>query len=891
MSTPMDDRYDRYDTPLHEFRSTIESNFGDATKYKFSKDIITKLKEIIDLLNDIQEPNGLNYIKGLILKICGATGEYIDLLAQPYTNIYGYEHNKNSGRHGINHIIDKIIAELKSIGATTADGKTDKRAKRLKFLETCKLARFTPISPISNPDDEPIEALFTIMCNYLNGGGDEDPTEFTGYSQYASLIVLTASGGNLVTIFARLLEYLLNKEAGIPQDKNTHFETILNALKNRASKGIFANLNATNILPELASLARGITTDETNLADLITNIANDPLSDIDLKLAPYWNGGDKDHSLLTPNEATQFLLARLKIAKICKKINFNNLQKLKKKGPKVQPPEPDVSPDELKRIRKAFEENYKASCVTLAESIDNKQFNSEEMQDLYPSRMKEQYLTEITQLIANEERAQVQDIEKINNMKKCKIYLLSLSIIKSANDKATGENIDTISSIENLKQFIESNKANSELVSATNNMIAAQVFFEKAQIALTKNPTPRQKDLNNANERKAEQAVAEASDALKLATANFYTKSMEVTIPSTAQFITKIRQIIRCGNLVLKRELSTTTYRYDQIDDCFATSDTLMTSLPVTPYGPGLVIKLMSDILKELITDRDVNTHELLSIINKFTDTTMLAESTMDSVDTVDTVDTTKAHKYGTILSQFGAFIATTMSEHQRNGLKGLILRVDERPLLSTPKDLTIQGYEAYGKEMKETQTDKSKIMIDKSPVFESFKENNKLYIDAVVLQAKKSIELRDMYIAKKKLLKEKTPSIDIDISQLNTAIQKKRQEIDEVRKDGKILKKEVERLRSMLMNDNTAEEDTSIDELLDFSDKELLDYVLPPPPHTPPPPPLTEKMSISGGKKKTYKKKIKTKNYKKSRKANKDKKSRKVRKSRKQRKSRKYTV
>ena len=160
-----------------------------------------------------------------------------------------------------------------------------------------------------------------------------------------------------------------------------------------------------------------------------------------------------------------------------------------------------------------------------------------------------------------------------------------------------------------------------------------------------------------------------------------------------------------------------------------------------------------------------------------------------------------------------------------------------------------------------------------------------------MVLQAKKSIELRDMYIAKKKLLKEKTPSIDIDISQLNTAIQKKRQEIDEVRKDGKILKKEVERLRSMLMNDNTAEEDTSIDELLDFSDKELLDYVLPPPPHTPPPPPLTEKMSISGGKKKTYKKKIKTKNYKKSRKANKDKKSRKVRKSRKQRKSRKYTV
>ena len=92
---------------LDAFKSTIELKYGKETIYKFSEDIIDKLIEIIDLLNAIQEPNGLNYVKGLILKICGAIGEYIDLLAQPYTNIFGYQHNKNSGVRGINHIIDK----------------------------------------------------------------------------------------------------------------------------------------------------------------------------------------------------------------------------------------------------------------------------------------------------------------------------------------------------------------------------------------------------------------------------------------------------------------------------------------------------------------------------------------------------------------------------------------------------------------------------------------------------------------------------------------------------------------------------------------------------------------------------------------------------------------
>jgi len=917
--------YDR--RPLDAFKSSIQSNFGDATKYKFSQDVIGNLKNIIELFDEIQEPDGLDYVKGLILKICGATGEYIDLLAQPYTNSFGYSHNTKSGVDGINCTIDKIIAELISIGANTADGKSDKRAKRLYFLQICKLVITLPVRSGSI---QPIEALFTIMCNYLNGG--------TGDSQYESYIVLTASGGNLVTIFARLLEYLLDSiKVPNTQVTNEHFENILKVLKDKYGEDILQQLIVTIKATSHTDSTGAVTILET----AIRVIANYPLSDIDLKLAPYWRRMKIDHSNDRPGAEIQFLLARLKIAKICKKINFNNSQKSKQK-----------TPDELKAIRKAFENNCKKSCVTLAESINNEQFNSEEIQDLYPSRMKEQYLTVITQLIAFEESQQVKDIEKINNMKKCKIYLLSLSIIKSTNDKATGENIDTISSIENLKQFIESNKANSELVTATNNMIAAQVSLEKAKIALTKSPTARLETINKKKEKDAQQDVATATYALKLATDNFYRRSMEVTIPSTEQFITKLRQIITCGNNVLQKKIPEYTKHierstiFQQIDRCFATSDALMTELPLpdNPNRSGLVIRLMSDILEEFIIDPEVNTKELLTTIDEFMDATVLANSTMDAVET--TVSS-QASIYEDILNKFKETIAATMTTSQRIGLKGLILRVDEKTL-STPKDLTIQGiqgYEAYGKEMKETQTDKSKIMSNKSRIFKSFKEKNQLFIDAVVLLIKNSSELKNMFIKKTKLLQENTTAI---INQLNIRIEEKKTEIVKVRKDVKNLKRELERLRRKLMNeynymdyddeevlagvpdDYVADEDYDDEEVLagvsddyvpdeDYDDEEVLvgvpdDYVpdedyddeevlagvsyeyvpdedyddAQPLAGVPVAPP-------TGGKKNSYKKKIKTKNYRKSNKSKKtrtmrrnQKKSRKVNKANKSKKSNK---
>ena len=882
-------------TLLDTFMSNIDTVYGKNSEYKFSDDVIDKLKEISGLLNDIQEkePEGLNYIKGLILKICGATGEYIDLLAQPYTNKFGYAHNMQSGLHGINHTMDKIIAELKSIGATTADGKTDKRARRLKFLETCKLARFFSDS---DPSNGAIEELFTIMCNYLNGGGeDEDPTiGFTGYSQYNSFIVLTASGGNLVTIFARLLEYLLNKVADILQDNNTHFETILDAFKIR-----FANDE--NILQKLFDKIKNTIKDGSKLEELITSIANDPLSDIDLKLAPYWRRNRAISRQGTSSEVIQFLLARLKIAKICKEI------KLKQKVTQ----QAQLTSDKLLEHKITYDNLYKLSCLHIPGFI-----SEEEIQDLYPSRMKEQYLIDINRHIASEMSKVSPDQVLLTHMKKCKIFLLSLSIIKSANDKATGENIDTISTIENLKNFILSQEANTQFVIATDEMIVAQKELEKELIPLTKAQSSRQYEGSKTKVGVSIKKVStSATDKLLAARTRFIELSTRKAPSSTEQFITKLRQIIHCGNIVIKRELPTTRYSYHRINECFATSDTLMTSLPVTAGGPGLVIKLMSDILKELITNPDVNTRELLSIIGKFTKKTELAPSTMHSVYTPDT---SKPDQYESILSQFNDTILDTMTVSQPKGLKGLILQVDEKLLLPTPKDLTIQGYEAYGKKMIEIQTYQKN--------FYALNKKNKQYIENLVLKKQMNNELADLqrskailwnahrdkdnlaisasarattYDEKAKIITDAGSTKAIirnQIAELDKEIATKRSEIKTQQDTITNMETEVTALITLLKNEQTygtlmdmgntsdlLQEDSSVEKMDTAS---IIDPSPTPPP--PPPPQSSIEMSISGGKKKTYKKKIKTKNYKKSRKANKSRKARKANKSRKSRKSRK---
>lgn len=124
---------------------------------------IEKLSELIDT-TDGDDPY---YMEALLLKICKAIGEFIDLLGQPDDSYFGYKHNNNTRTNGISHPIQKIIDELRAILIGPKDNKYAKRQERFDFfkafapkgknLDAIKLRNYFNI-------------LFSKMCNYLNGG-------------------------------------------------------------------------------------------------------------------------------------------------------------------------------------------------------------------------------------------------------------------------------------------------------------------------------------------------------------------------------------------------------------------------------------------------------------------------------------------------------------------------------------------------------------------------------------------------------------------------------------------------------------------------------------------------------------------------------------------------
>ena len=132
-------------------------------------------------------------------------GEFIDLGIQGMDTNFGAELIKSIMKHGINFTICKTITELIMLGRNETDEKSSKRKLRLGCLLVCAL------SPI-------LRLFYSIFCNYLNGGGStafygEDIKDtFTGVDQYVSPIVVTAAGGNLVTLFARLIMDIINNK-------------------------------------------------------------------------------------------------------------------------------------------------------------------------------------------------------------------------------------------------------------------------------------------------------------------------------------------------------------------------------------------------------------------------------------------------------------------------------------------------------------------------------------------------------------------------------------------------------------------------------------------------------------------------------------------------------
>ena len=143
------------------------------------------------------DPESLTDVEIPLIEFEKRKGELIDIVAYALNTLFGKEHIENMLKHGINFTLDKIIRELEMLVDDETSDKKAKRLERLEFLRFCK----------TNPY---IMYFFSIFCNYLNGGGNEDSEGFTGVGQYNSNMVLTVAGGNIVTIFAQLIVNMID---------------------------------------------------------------------------------------------------------------------------------------------------------------------------------------------------------------------------------------------------------------------------------------------------------------------------------------------------------------------------------------------------------------------------------------------------------------------------------------------------------------------------------------------------------------------------------------------------------------------------------------------------------------------------------------------------------
>lgn len=125
------------------------------------------------------------------------SGELLDITITSMNNPYGTEKVWYCMHYGIYLPLTKYIGELSEIGEITIDDKTTKRTLRLDFLKNCE-------------DDNILEDFFKVLLCWLNGGGDKKgpyvPGEYNFSQYYQQKLILTVSGGNIITIFAKLLQ-------------------------------------------------------------------------------------------------------------------------------------------------------------------------------------------------------------------------------------------------------------------------------------------------------------------------------------------------------------------------------------------------------------------------------------------------------------------------------------------------------------------------------------------------------------------------------------------------------------------------------------------------------------------------------------------------------------
>ena len=124
-------------------------------------------------------------------------GELFDCTIQSYNdNGHGTHKIDYSLRHGISISIQKYVEELRMISEDTDDDKSVKRRNRLEFLEYIK-------------DQDVIVNYFQYFTTWLNGGSYFPDLDQWGTNFETNKLIMITAGGNIITIFAKLLQDLI----------------------------------------------------------------------------------------------------------------------------------------------------------------------------------------------------------------------------------------------------------------------------------------------------------------------------------------------------------------------------------------------------------------------------------------------------------------------------------------------------------------------------------------------------------------------------------------------------------------------------------------------------------------------------------------------------------
>jgi len=369
----------------------------------YGKQLPVKIKNYLETIDPY-------IVLAFIDKLFSSSSEGIDIVIQPICNVFGFLHN------GDLHPLYKMVIELMLIGELTNDDKSDKRQIRLDFLSAC----------IKIPD---FLNLYYSMYLYLN------------CIQEGQTIALIVSGGNLVTLFAKLLDDIYIQ---------TSIELLIDEHKDILTKLLHYYPDPTTYFDEETLLLHLKSQVTPILAESIPTVAGMHFGDLDFKLIKviklkyyYFTTKEKlyhDFSLKAKSDGVfidaQFFLGREKIIKYIGPLNSDIRNK-------------------LKIYRKQYAQWLKDSCYRVLDMHGNgevlkKKLDREILDNIFPSQMQDRYLKLLSDL-----KKTLSDPYSIISIDNCYKYLLFLSSRKVMNELGTRDNIDKISKNGNTSEFIK----------------------------------------------------------------------------------------------------------------------------------------------------------------------------------------------------------------------------------------------------------------------------------------------------------------------------------------------------------------------------------------------------------------------------------------------------